>query len=309
MSNKKTAHTEAELIEIFKKDNIDTKYNEKFITYYQSCFNELYEDHKDWNDDDWRDGDSVQASALWCTNYFIKRYLELMAKGHGEEWAHELAHTAEEGERAVFFVYSDLSAINPELAKKELLIHAKSFGYDEYFEKHFIFLFEEVADPVGRIESAKNYSRIYKEQLSKGKSEIYAHHYADLISYGDYNEIYCEEYAFAFDKAISENKNENYAIVYADKYGSALVNIKGRYGISDDEEMIDFAIQKVNAYMKAWEYGTENKLVDFNRFAEIYENVYLNTFYSESKDFNKSESEIEKQVLEEVLKRFNKNER
>jgi hypothetical protein len=51
--------------------------------------------------------------------------------------------------------------------------------------------------------------------------------------------------------------------------------------------------------------SVENKLVDFKRFAEIYENVYLNTFYSESNDFNKSEAEIEKQVLEEVLNRFN----
>lgn len=306
MINKKTAHSEAELIEIFTKDNIDPKYFNKFITYYHSCFDELYEDHKDWNEDEWPEGDSVQASALWSTNNYIKRYLEHIALGHGEEWAHEMAYTNAEGEKAVFCVYTDLSASNPEIAKKELLIHAKSFGYDEHFVKHFIFLFEEVADPVGRIETAKNYSKIYKEQLSKGKSKIYAHHYADLISCGDYNEIYCKEYAFAFDKAISENKNENYALVYADKYGSALVNIKGRYGISNDEEMIGFAIQKVNAYMKAWEYATENKLVDFKRFAEIYENVYLNTLHSESKDFNKSKAEFEKQVLEEVLNRFNK---
>ena len=88
MSNKKTAHTESELIEIFKQEGIDEKHFSKFLAYYKVCFDELYEDHKDCEDDDFEEGDSVQASALWCTNRFIKPYLELIAKGHGEEWAH-----------------------------------------------------------------------------------------------------------------------------------------------------------------------------------------------------------------------------
>lgn len=306
MINKKTPHTENELIIIFKQDNIDEKYFSKFSDYYKVCFEELYEDYKDWDDTDFDEGDSVQASALRCTKRYIKPYLELIAKGHGEKWAHTLAHSAEEGERAVYFVHSDLSEIDPELAEKELLIHAKSFGNDKYFVKHYLYLFEVADDIKGRIEKAKKYSEICKEQLTKGKSEVFAHQYADLIADGRYNEIYCEEYAFAYDKAVNENKNDEYARVYAYKYASALVDIKGRYGISDDEEMIDFAIEKVNAYMKAWEFANENQLNDFKRFAEIYENIHLNTYFADEGLPEESKEKIDNIILEKTLEKFNK---
>jgi hypothetical protein len=148
--------------------------------------------------------------------------------------------------------------------------------------------------------------KIYKEQLAKGKSEVYAHHYSDLMANGEYHEIYCEEYAFAYDKAISENKSSEYASVFANKYASELVDIKRRYGISEDEEMIDFAIEKVNAYMKAWQYGEENQLKDFELFAEIYENIHLNTCFLDDITENKSSEEFDKLVLEKTLERFNK---
>lgn len=305
--DKKTAHSETELLTIFKQDGNDEKYFSKFLEYYKVCFEELYQDHKDWKDEDFDKEDSVQASALWCTNRFIKPYLELIAKGHGEEWAYEMANSAEEGERAVYFVHSELDTINPELAKKELLIHTKSLGGDKYFEKHYLLLFEVQANPNGRIETAQNYSIIFKEQVAKGKSEIYAHHYADLITDTyDYNEIYCEEYAFAFDKAISENKDDGYARKYANKYASALVDIKRRYGIFDDEEMIDFAIEKVNAFMKAWEYGKEHQLKDFERFAEIYENEHFNVYFPDEIGPDMSTAELNKLVLEKTLVRFDK---
>ena len=306
MSIKKTAHTETELLAIFKQDGNDEKYFSKFLEYYKVSFDELFEENKEWTDDDFDEGDSVQASALWCANDYIQKCIKLIEKGHGQEWAHEMAHTAEDGERAVYFVHSDLETINPELAKKELLIHTKALGGDEYFEKHYLLLFEVQAEPKGRIETAQNYSRIFKEQLAKGKSEIYAHHYADYRADGTYNEIYCEEYAFAFDNAISENQNNDYAREYADKYASALVDIKRRFGISDDEEMIDFAIDKVNIYMKAWQYARKNPLKDFDRFAEIYENVYLSRCFPNEIPENISTDEFDKIVLEKTLERFNK---
>ncbi len=306
MSDKKTAHTEAELIKLFKQDGIAEQYFSKFLAYYKICFDDAYEDYKDWEDNDWDEGDSVQASALWCTNRFIKPYLELTAKGHGEEWAHEIAHSAEEGEKAIFFTHADLHAINPELARKELLIHAKSLGGDVFFEKHYIFLFEVVAEPEGRIETAQQYSKIYKEEIAKGKSAVYAHQYADLISEGEFHETYCKEYAFAFDKAIGKNKSNEYAKVFADKYANSLVDIKMRYGISEDQEMIDFAIEKVNAFMKAWEYAKEHRLNDFNRFAEIYENEHFNVYFPNEIAPDWSIEELDKLVLEKTLARFNK---
>lgn len=306
MSDKKTAHTETELLAIFKKDGNDEKYFPQYLEIYKFSFNELFEDHKNWSDDDFEEENSVQASALWCANDYIKKYIKFVEKGHGQEWAHEMAYTVEDGERAVYHVHLNLKKINPELAKKELLTHTKALGGDKYFEKHYLLLFEVHSDPDVRIKTAQNYSRFFNEQLANGKSKIYAHHYANLMASEYYHKIYCEEYAFAFDKAKSDNKSDEYADIYADKYGSALVDIKRRNGISDDEEMIDFAIEKVNAYMKAWEYGKENNLKDFNRFADIYENVYLNTIFADEVKPNLSDEEIEKHILEMVLEQFNK---
>lgn len=306
MSDKKTPHTESELIAIFKQENIEEKYYTKFLAYYKTCFDEFYSDMKDYEDDDFDEGDSIQTIALRSANRFIKPYLDLIKKGHGEEWAQELATSAEDGERAIYFSHSELESVNPELAKKELQIHSESLGGDEYFVKHYLYLFEVLDKVEGRIEKARYYSEIYKEQLAKGKSDIYAHQFADLKADGDFHEIYCEEYAFAYDKAIFESKDDEYARKFAEKYAYALTDIKRRYGISDDEEAIDFAIEKVNAYMKAWEYNEVHELKDFKRFAVIYQNIHLNTYYADEGMPDGSIEDIDKGILLEALEQFNR---
>lgn len=184
MMDKKTAHTEAELTTIFVQNNIDVKYHPQFIAYYKHCFSELYGDMKNWNDDDFAEGDSIQASALSLTNEYIERYLEIIAKGHGEEWAHHVARSVERSEKASYHAYSEIERNNPELAKKELLIHCKSLNGDVYFDKRYLYLFEICDFPEGRIQKSKAYSKIIKEQLALGKSEIHAHEYAALVASG-----------------------------------------------------------------------------------------------------------------------------
>lgn len=154
MSTKKTPHTETELIDIFKQDNINEKYFLKFLSYYKVCFDELFEDNEDWDDEDFEDEESLQASALWLTKKYIKSYLELIAAGHGEEWAHAMADSAEDGERKVYFVHFNLMRVNPELAEKELLIHCKSLNNDEFFERHYLYLFKVMSEPNDRIQTA-----------------------------------------------------------------------------------------------------------------------------------------------------------
>jgi hypothetical protein len=305
--NKRTKHTEEELKLIFNQENIDDKYFIKFLDNYKRGFDELFEDYKDWKDEEFEADDSVQNSALSFAIMRIKKYAEQIAKGHGEEWAQIIVNNSEEGEREIFFAYQDLIKINSELAKKELLIYCKYLGGDKYFEKHYIYLFEIVDEIDGRIEKAKEYSKLFKEQIAKGKSEVYAHEYSNLISDGEFHKIYCEEYAYAYDKAINEDKSERYSREFAEKYGDALVDIKRRYGISEDEEQIDYAIEKVNVYMSAWEYKEENKLMDFQRFATIYENQYFNTYYTNEGNPKGEKEKIDKEILGETLKRYNKS--
>ena len=305
-SSKRNRHTDEELIVIFNQEKIDKKHLSLFLSYYKICFDELFEDYKDWNDEDFEADDSVQSSALFVAKMRIKNYAEQIAKGHGEEWAQIIVNNSEEGEIAIYLAYKDLMITNSELAKKELLIYCKSLGGDKYFEKHYIYLFEIVDEIDGRIEKAKEYSKLFKEQIAKGKSEVYAHEYSDLISEGEFHKIYCEEYAYAYDKAINEGKSVRYAREFAEKYGDALVDIKRRYGISEDEEQIDFAIEKVNVYMTAWEYKEEHKLIDFQRFATIFENIHFNTYYNDEGRPEGSKQQIDMAILENALIKFNK---
>lgn len=300
----KKPHIEFEIINIFRQAEIDDRYLPKFLEYYRTTFDELYEDHKDWDTNAKERDEFVKAGALTITQDYISRFLKAISQGHCEEWAHAVSDTSEEEERALYNAYSIIWVVDPEMAKRELLIHIKTLNEDSHFEKHYVLLFENLADPDNRVEVARRYSQLFKEEIENGKSELYAHKYADLMADGESHEIYCREYAFAYESAINENRSEEYAHLYADRYGEAVVNIKARHSTSDNVEMLDFAIEKVKAFMNAWEYGRENKLPNFKRFAEIYEDIYLNKFYSEN-EVSESDSEAFKmEVLNEALRHF-----
>ncbi|WP_426091793.1 hypothetical protein [Flavobacterium sp. DSR3-2] len=308
MSNNKTPQTESELNEIFKEVGIEDKNFQRVYAYYKKCFKEEYDsEYKDWTEEDYEEtGESAHTSALFVTNLYLETFLREKSKGHDDEWSHAAAASLEDDETTYGIIYNNLFKSNPELAVKELLILSKSFGGDKLFEKHYLLLFEigeMFSDPAER---AQNYSKIYKEEIAKGKTEIYSHQYAYLISMDGYHEIYCEEYAFAFDKAISETKSEVYANIYAERYASAISDFKIRYGISENENALLYEIEEVNGYMNAWEYSEKHQLKDFHRFAEIYENVHLNTVFLSKGKYKESKEEIDSSILKEALQRFNK---
>lgn len=306
--DKKTPHAEVLLVEIFKEKGVNEKYFQKIYAYYKHCFKERYEDeYVNWTEEDYEEtGDSAHKSALNVTNMFIEVFLSEKAKGHGDEWSLAVANCGEEGDLVYHVAYDEIVQTNPELAKKEILIRSKSLSNDEIFIKHHIYIYETEIHGTDRINRAKKYSEIYKDQIAKGKSEVYIHEYALLISIGDYNPIYCEEYAYAYDKAIKEGKSEMYAREFAEEYGGALVDIKARYGISEDEELINYAIEKVDVYMTAWEYHEKHHLKNFKQFADIYENIYFNTYYPNEERLIGTKEEIEMKILKKVLEQYNK---
>lgn len=308
MIDKKTPHAEALLVEIFKEKGLNEKYFQKIYAYYKHCFKELYEyEYVNWTEEDYEEtGDSAHKGALIVTDMFIEDFLGEKAKGQGDEWAFAVANCIEQGEVVYHIVYHDIKKTNPELAKQELLIHSRTFGGDENFIKHYIYLFEIEVVFKDLEKRAKKYSEIYKTKFVLGKSEVYIHEYARLLSSEDYNPIYCEEYAYAYDKAIKEGKSEAYALEFAEEYGGALVDIKARYGISEDEDQINYAIEKVDVYMTAWEYHEKHQLKNFKRFADIYETIYFNTYYPNEGGQKGSKEKIDKEILEKTLKQYNK---
>jgi hypothetical protein len=252
MKTHEKGYTDSELISILNDNMIEAEHHPVLIKFYRNCFDELLSDMGQSIKDGSVDYNSVSSDSLSQTTEFAKNYIELISKGHGVDWAYQVAYSLEEFEYATYSAYWNIRFTDPETANKELLIHCKSLGGDSLFEKHYLFLFDVQEEPSKIKQKATEYSKIYKEQRLLGKSEIYAHHYADLIADGEYHEIYCEEYAFAYDNAINQNKSTDYAHVYAEKYGEAIVDIKGRFGNDSDEEAIDFAIERVNAFMHAW---------------------------------------------------------
>ena len=303
--DKKIAHTQNELITIFKQQKIRESLLPKFLSLYKSLYNEFYEEMKDYEDDDFEEEDSIQSDALFCTNLYIKPFFELTENGHGEEWANLIAESREEDETKTYYTFNELKKSQPELAQKELVLHCNNLSKDEDFRRYYLFLFglgEGFEEPYER---AIKYAQAYKEQIKKGKSKLFAHEYAEYAN-SNYNEIYKEEYAYAYEKAILAEKSEEYARVFADKYGSDLVNIKRRVGISDDEGLIDYAIEKVSSFMKAWEYVSEHKIKDSDRFHYIYEHEYLNTYFANNGMPKGTLEEIDKAILKKVLLEYNK---
>ncbi|MFN9115398.1 MAG: hypothetical protein ACK5XN_35530 [Bacteroidota bacterium] len=132
-------------------------------------------------------------------------------KGHGKQWAQLYAISIEEHPHSFNRAYREIKEIDAIKSKEELIIHCNAMGGDEYYTKHFIFLMENGAALSDPDKQAARYSAIYKEQIALGKSEVFAHEYADTMASCEYREIYCYAYARCYDQAVNDGKSFSYA--------------------------------------------------------------------------------------------------
>jgi hypothetical protein len=248
------------------------------------------------------------TSMLNYVNDYINEFIKVKEKGFSLLWARVFVKDSllEGIKNSTALAYDEVRKTNPKQALKDLNLYSQLTNQDDLFVKHFTKLIEiDVPNPIPSVEHQSiEYSRIYKEQIKSGKSELYADKYAELVAEEEYHEIYCEDYAYAYDEAIKDGKSEEYADIYADKYSSELIDVKRRAYISDDEELLDFKKQKVNAYMGGWEYAFENKIENPSKFIEIYENIYLNTYNADDGMPNMSIEEINKKIVEKSLEKY-----
>ena len=222
--DRKRPHTKDELEDLYAQMEYPMKYFIKFESRYHECYSELFNDMKDYEDDDFDDKDeTIGGIALQYSSEYIDKFMIQINEGHSEEWAHIVARSMEDNSYVV--VADAYHSMPSELAKQELRIHCKSLGGDEFFEKHYLYLFEIGESLNNPQKIAFEYSKIYKQQISTGKSEVFAHQYADLMSGDEFVETYCRKYAYAYDKALSEGKSEEYAKLFADMYGGGTVYV------------------------------------------------------------------------------------
>ena len=209
-------HTNTELTEIYTYHKGDSIHAEYFIAQYEKAF-EDFNECQDWEDEN----ESVKDHTLkFCLKYYLPVFLKYLKIGNSPIWANEIADSAEDESVAIVQTYQKLKKENPEEAKMDIEVYAKSLSNDELFLKYYLFLMEH--DCVLDVEErAFNYVKIFKEQIVIGKSEIYSHEYADCrVSSEKYAAKYCECYAFAYEKALKEGKTEEYSRVFADRFGS-----------------------------------------------------------------------------------------
>jgi hypothetical protein len=274
---------------------------------YEAVFNSFLVDFlQDLEKDNDIDHDDTAEDLLEVPTDFIDRYIKCREVGFSKTWSATQAdlEISDDTYYAVFECYKKVEAIKQGEALKDLQVFCKTKNGDPLYND---FLIDHVTRneyterPIEEL--AADYSKIYKEQKEKGKSETFSHKYAELMAGDEFHQIYCEDYAFIYDQSIALGKSEEYADRYAEKYASELVDVKRRAGIHDDEESLEFARDKARAYINGWEYATQNNIKKMNVFIDCYSNAYLNTIYS---DEWSSIKELEKISLKKALEKFEK---
>jgi len=276
-----------DLQKYFKSKNYDQEAINEYLRHMEEWINDTESEFEDMSPaeiDKYKEEEFSELPEFInkCTDYYYRRREE----GFSVEWSRRYAEKKIEWDTHSFFddCYTASEKFSKDQAYNDLLLFCKLRNADQLYIDYMIEAINEgdLYSQPNVVDCAEKYSKSYKEQKQNGKSDIYAHQYAILMSYDNYDPRYIEDFAYAYDEAIAKGKSIKYAQTYADKYGSELINVKARYGISDDKEMIDFAIRKVNAYINGWEYATNNDIKEKSRFIEIYEKAYMNTWYSDS---------------------------
>ncbi|MDX9695236.1 MAG: hypothetical protein RBT49_05550 [Bacteroidales bacterium] len=93
---------------------------------------------------------------------------------------------------------------------------------------------------------ASEYSKIYKEQITKGKSEIFAHKYADLMASKEYTELGCYAEAIEYEKALNEGFSERYASSFAMHLSEYIANYFTNYEETINNKLVILERERLN---------------------------------------------------------------
>ncbi|MFV0270600.1 MAG: hypothetical protein ACK5HZ_02800 [Macellibacteroides fermentans] len=261
-------HSQEYLTEMFKNAGYPSQFYPRFLLRYTRAFNDFKSQYNDCDESDLDCSveciaEEVIQDALAIITEYSRVFMKSINIGHGEEWSDLVAsygfYSDDKYDEASHYAYLELRKNDKELARKELSIYSKFIDEDELFEKHYVFLCErgERCD-LSEEEVARNYSKIYKQQIALGKSEVYSHYYAERNAYNIYPELYCSKFAYAIEQAILKGFSRFNAIDIADSYANAIVNgwhyvylhqfTKEDPGNIKDEELEDFILNVVLDY-------------------------------------------------------------
>ena len=190
----------------------------------------------------------IGEAALNFSRVYIEKLQGEIQKGHSREWSELYAENMEMHMHAFCDTYLTIKEIDPALALRELKIHCKSLEVDDLYEKYFIYLMDHGEGCNKPDIQASNYSKIYKEQITLGKSSVFAHEYAALMAVEEYREAYCFAFAKFYEEEIVNGKPESYAKRYAYEIAEYYANkyINGKEIKYDDYDKLTEAKIKKN---------------------------------------------------------------
>lgn len=200
--------------ELFMKTGVD----EKYFPYYETelkrrfkAFREMYPYEEDLDEDEKAENEEGERICIEFANDYIRYYVEQREKGHSHKWAHfyALNHVSTDDDCSTFENLLELFDDKEEI-DKDITIYASSINKDPVFVERLKFLIENTN--CNYSEKAVEYCRAYHKCIEEGKSEIYAHAYAEAVN-DDSN--YCGIYASAFEHAKFHGMNHSEARMFS----------------------------------------------------------------------------------------------
>ena len=190
---------------------VDGKYFDKFKEEVKRCYSELQKDCPD--DEDDPEEESNADASIRLSKEFMEYFVPEKEKGHGDVWAETYAKCSIPGMEEYRSYREAYDAIeDSEEREKELDIHVASMSDDPLFRKRFKYLFTEIlGDPK---EFTESYCNDYRRMIALGKSETYAHAYADY--HDEYKEVFCVIYAEAYELAKFHGMDDSDAYCFGD---------------------------------------------------------------------------------------------
>lgn len=196
----------------FDKLGIDKKFFPFFEKEVKELFDdEVYPDDEDDTEDTLEEENRELSIVLDIAGKRTKIFATEIEKGHSETWANSFVKQSDEEEyRRVFTAYNSIE--NKEQREKELDIHVNSLSDDIIFRERYKSLFQEFEFDLH--EKALQYCVLYHQCIKDGKSEIYAHAFADKMNSYEGNLYFshvAEIYADAYEQAIKNGMNDEQA--------------------------------------------------------------------------------------------------
>ena len=189
----------------FNKTGVDEKYYSIYETEAKRCYDSLMKDCPD-------DDDNLEGS-LSLTDDYIKYYVEEAEKGHCHKWCESVAKEGVTYGNDEFIYRTAYDSLESDEEKsRELDIRTNSLSDDPIFRDRYKSMFEESIPNL--IESTEEYTRTYHSLINEGKSDVYAHAYADVSN--DLKPLFCEIYAEAFELATQHGMDSSEAYRFGD---------------------------------------------------------------------------------------------